>query len=419
MPHFIQKQLPILLLIGILIFQGCATFKPRSEEEVPFRQRAQTKSEGDIQVTAAVPSAKETREIFSVNLYSRGIQPVWLKIENNNEKPVWFLPVGLDPNYYTPLEAAFVNHFTFSKTANRKMDRYFFERGKAIYIGPGSIKSGFVFTNLDEGSKEFNVDLMGEGHEFRTFTFFIQVPGLRADHHEVDFNSLYPADEIVDHDEEGLRNALERLPCCTTDKEGTENGDPLNLVIIGELDDVFQAFIRSGWDETETIYTSSALKTGVSFLFGGRYRYSPVSALYVFGRKQDIALQKARETIHERNHLRLWLAPMRFDNKPVLVGQISRDIGVRFTTKTIVTHKIDPDVDETRSFLLQDLWYSQALEKMAFVKGVGASTFDSPARNLTGDPYFTNGYRAVMWLTGSPVSFDKVHHLKWEIPRER
>ena len=34
--------------------------------------------------------------------------------------------------------------------------------------------------------------------------------------------------------------------------------------------------------------------------------------------------------------------------KPVWIGQISRDIGVRFTFKTWppVTHKIDPDFDE-------------------------------------------------------------------------
>ena len=63
-----------------------------------------------------------------------------------------------------------------------------------------------------------------------------------------------------------------------------------------------------------------------------------------------MALQRARTSIHERNHLRLWLAPMRFDGKLVWIGQISRDIGVRFTSKTITTHKIDPDVDETRSF---------------------------------------------------------------------
>ena len=70
-----------------------------------------------------------------------------------------------------------------------------------------------------------------------------------------------------------------------------------------------------------------------------------------FGRKQDIALQKARGTIHRRNHLRLWLTPLHFNNKEVWIGQISRDIGVRFTRKShnFVTHKIDLDVDEVRN----------------------------------------------------------------------
>ena len=65
-----------------------------------------------------------------------------------------------------------------------------------------------------------------------------------------------------------------------------------------------------------------------SFLFGGRYRYSPVSALCVFGRPQDVAFQRTRTSIHERNHARLWLAPIRFEHKFVWIGQISRYIGL-------------------------------------------------------------------------------------------
>jgi hypothetical protein len=44
----------------------------------------------------------------------------------------------------------------------------------------------------------------------------------------------------------------------------------------------------------------------------------PVSPLNLFGRKQDIALQKARKDIHQRNHLRLWLAPFRVEGEEVL-----------------------------------------------------------------------------------------------------
>jgi len=419
MLRFLTLKNIILFIFTIPALLGCATFNPRPVEQVPFRERAQTKTEGNVTVTAAVPSAAESRQLFGVSVYKRGVQPLWLEIENNDEEPVYFLPIGVDPAYFSPFEASFTNHFTYWTPINDEIDRTFFQRRQGIRIYPKSKRSGFVYTPVDEGTKEFNVDIIGEDREVRTFTFFINVPGLRIDHHEVDFDSLYSREEITSYDASGLRRALEQLPCCTTDKEGAEEGDPLNLIVIGDGDDVLYAFVRAGWDETETVYRTSAFKTALSFIFGGRYRYSPVSALYVFGRKQDAALQRARETIHERNHLRLWLSPMRFEGKMVWIGQISRDIGVRFSSKTIMTHKIDPDVDETRDYLVQNLWYSQGLSRLAFVKGVGAATIDSPRYNLTGDAYFTDGLRAVLWVSSDPVDLEEIEFLQWEIPSEQ
>jgi hypothetical protein len=383
--------------------------------EVPFKDRAQTKVDGGVRVTAAVLSAEESKEVFGVDLYKKFIQPIWFEVENREKESVAFLPGSVDRDYFTPLEVSHLNHFTHAKDLNEEMDRHFYDQRMGYDIGSNKVRSGFVFTHLDEGTKAFNVVVITENHQIRPFTFFIAVPGIKTDHSRVDWDNLYPKDEIVTLDEAGLRKALESLPCCVTSKDGKEYGDPLNLVIIGDLEDVYYAFIRAGWDETETIYRASAIKTGISFVFGGRYRYSPVSPLYVYGRPQDIALQKARETIHERNHLRLYLTPIIFEGKPVLIGQISRDIGVRFTSKTIVTHKIDPDVDETRSYLLQDLAYSQGLVKFAYVKGVGAAPLSEPRGNLTGDPYFTDGYRAVMWVSSDPVSFEEIEFVAWEL----
>ncbi len=153
-------------------------------------------------------------------------------------------------------------------------------------------------------------------------------------------------------------------------------------------------------------------------MFGTRYRYSPVSPLYLYGRQQDFAGQKPRHTVHERNHLRAWLSPMRYRGIPVWIGQISRDIGVRFTLKTWppVTHKIDPDVDEAMYALIEDLIYSQQLAKVGYVKGVGAATRSKPRQNLTGDPYFTNGYRAVLVFDRRPRSFVEIEKFDWENP---
>jgi hypothetical protein len=199
------------------------------------------------------------------------------------------------------------------------------------------------------------------------------------------------------------------------DKRGKDRGDPLNLVFVGEILDLYYAFMRAGWDETETIYGASLLKTAASALTGGRYRYSPVSALYVFGRPQDAALQRARGSINERNHLRVWLTPLRYRGTPVWIGQISRDIGVRFTRKTITTHKIDPDVDETREYLLEDLAYAQSLKAFGYVPGVGAAAFDEPRGNLTGDPYFTDGQRIVLFLSSEPTDIGELTRVDFEV----
>jgi hypothetical protein len=388
-------------------------------ENADFIKRAQTKIKDNVRITASVPSADESKKIFGVNIYNRGIQPIWLEIENKSQEPVWFFPFSVDPGYYSPLEAAFANHFSFVTPLNYEMNQYFFDRGQRFYIAPGYVRSGFVYSLVDEGTKEFNVDIFGYDSSVRTFTFFIDVPGLKADHHQVDFETLYSKDDIVSYDADGLRDNLEKLPCCTTNQAGTDQGDPLNLIIIGDNEDVFYTFIRAGWDETETVYTTSAFKTAISFISGGEYRYSPVSRLFVFGRSQDIALQKARKTIHERNHLRLWLTPIRYEGKQVWIGQISRDIGVRFSSKTIVTHKIDPDVDETRDYLIQNLLYSQGVVKLGFVKGVGTASIEEPRSNLTGDPYFTDGLRAVIEVSSDPIDFDDVEFLEWETPYEK
>ena len=409
-----MKRLCHLLLFSLVFTAGCATsFEPKPIESAGFRERSVTQSERGIAVTAAVPSAEETRELFGISLYRKRIQPVWLEVQNSTDEWVAYLPAGTDDEYQSPFEVA-----AFNRNAEKRarFEQYFFQNGVTMQIAPGETRSGFVFTSLDEGTKSFNVDVLGD-IDIWQFTFFIQVPGLAVDHREVDFDSLY-AEEDVTHftDAADFVEALEALPCCAANKDDTDTADPLNLVLISEPIDLYYAVLRAAWDETEVVTAASGFKTAMSFLTGGEYRYSPVSSLYLFSRRQDIALQKIRDNIHERNHFRLWLAPMTFEGKPVWVGQISRDIGVRFTRKTITTHKIDPDVDETREFLVENLAYKQVIEKIAYVGGVGAASIDEPRGNLTGDPYYTDGLRVVLWISGKPVDLDDIEFIEWVIP---
>jgi hypothetical protein len=79
-----------LLVLIFLGFIGCAQFTHKIPEQLPFMERAQTKTDGGIRVTAAVPSAEESAQIFGFPLTGKNIQPVWLEVENNSDT-VFFL----------------------------------------------------------------------------------------------------------------------------------------------------------------------------------------------------------------------------------------------------------------------------------------------------------------------------------------
>jgi len=404
----------------VLVVAACASYRPQPIESVPFQERAQTQTLGKVKVTAVVLSEEESHAVFGVKLAKKKIQPVWLRIENGDDKPHWVLPISVDPDYFAPLEAAHKARLTWQGSANEAMREDFDRKAIQLRVDPGGVNEGFVYTNLDKGAKAVNVDLLSRDGIGR-LVFVFRIPGLKVDFEEVDFEGVYGADDYVDVDEAGLRKALEALPRAVLGKPGGREGDPINLVVVGEGLDVLAAFARRGWDVTETKYGASVWRTIWAGLFGYRYRYSPISPLFVFDRPQDLGLQKARASIHQRNHLRLWLSPYRYQGTDVWVGQISRDIGVKFTFKspTIATHKIDSDVDESRTYLLQDLLYSGHLSAFTYVEGAEAASRDAPRENYTGDEYFTDGLRLVAFLRTEETAVSEIRYLDWGVRPDR
>jgi hypothetical protein len=253
-------------------------YTPQPDER-SFLHRAEVRQDDDLVVRVSVLDDRESERFFGVPLARRGIQPVWLEISNKGDQPYRLRLASLDPNYYPPLEAAFANHFHIvrrlvgfgllacwflpflivlpfkvlgARAANRRMNAFFEEHG----IGSGLIRAGqqlagFVFTSLDEGTKQFSIRLLGAAG-VKDFAFSIPVPGLRVDHHSKQFDALANSGEAVECDEAELRKQLEALPRSTANKRGTAEGDPLNLVAIGNFSTILNGF-GARWDETETI----------------------------------------------------------------------------------------------------------------------------------------------------------------------
>ena len=100
------------------------------------------------------------------------------------------------------------------------------------------------------------------------------------------------------------------------------------------------------------------------------------------------------------------------------MGQINREYGKRSSDR--LNRKID--LDEVRSFFLQNLWYAQGLKRYGFVKGAGAGTvspIDQPKTTFRGSTYITDGYRAVLWLSAEAVPLSDIEALEWGLPPDR
>ena len=415
----VRRILAQLLGAVALALVGCTSIP--LAPSLDYKSRAVTRVEGGVRVSTAVLSALESAEVYGVPLARRSIQPVWVEVENREDRAYYLLSPGLDPNFFPASEASETVASGASPNRRAELGRRFRKLAFHNPVLPGTTNSGFVLTNLDEGFKFVQIDLVSSGRA-RTLSILSLVPGFRADYRvsEVFSREIYtPANLQNATDAAAFRAALEALPCCVTNKSGQRNGDPLNLVVVGGLEDAFPAFARRGWRPTEEKWSGSIRRMVKAALAGERYAYAPVGDLYMFGRAQDLALQKARDNIHQRNHLRLWLSPIRYQGKQVWVGQISRDIGTRLTihSATLTTHKIDPDVDEARSALAQDMAYSESLAKIGYVKGVEAAPKGAPRGNLTTDPYYTDGLRVVLLFDRQPTSLDAVEFFPWERAR--
>ena len=328
---------------------------------------------------------------------------------------LYYLPATTDADYYTPPEASRIFRAWWSGEADRERELLFAREAMPDVIAPGQNASGFVLTHREGGAKFVRAGFVSLGQRFE-FRFVIQLSSKLYAAQNVDFNALPSAGENIDL--AGLRAKLEALPCCASNKESNRSGDPLNLVIVGNGADAIFPFIERGWRLDEPLDIHSVLRTISAFIFGTEYTTSSISPLYVFGRPQDIALQKARNNISLRNHLRVWRAPFTVEAQGVWVGQISRDIGTKLTTQSwsFTTHRISPEVDQDRYYLLQDLLLTGEAYRFGFARGVGLSSPTNPRTNLGFDPYVTDGLRVVVFLGPRQYVTDKVEFIDWERP---
>ncbi|MFC4345940.1 LssY C-terminal domain-containing protein [Cupriavidus numazuensis] len=345
----------------------------------------------DVSLSAAVLSTADSERMFGVNLNATGVQPVWIEVTNQTSQSLGLLRTGTDPDYFSPLEVAWSVHTWFGGKTNARIDEWFNRQGFHNPIPPGATRSGVVFTNPERGTKLLNVDLLGN-LSLVTFTLFLKVPDDAGNPSFARQLFEYPASAVTDYrDLPSLRAALERLPCCATDATGQVSADPLNGVAIGDLEDFGAAMVRRNYRRNQQAFDN---------------------AQYVFGRIPDAVLRKQAQAGAPANWIRAWRVPFSYEARTVYVLQIGRPVGGRFAAKDSVP-VLHEDVDEARNLVIQDGMYSEGMEKLGFIGGVGHAPRAQVRTALDGAYYFTDGLRAVMFFATRPLSLSDLEILDW------
>jgi len=422
-----------------IVLAGCATTYAPRRLDVPAELRdVQSKSVGDVTVSVSILTDDLAQRHFGVDFRKYELQALWMSVRNGSDHRLWFIRSVLDPDYYSSEEVALLVEKDAPKDTRDQLHQDFRDESIRSLLAPGTITEGFVFLPRVEGGRYVDIRLQGDAYsedsararatpdlaasppprvprELR-FEFALPLPDGDFDYERLDPSSTYANAPLPNLSLDELRASLEALPCCAADADGREGGDPLNIALVGEASQVLNSLTRAGWSFTHRITLRTVRREVGAALEGAPYAVAPVSSLYVFGRKQDVALQRARRSIAQRNHMRLWLAPFRFEDRPVWIGQISRDIGVKVTPKspTLTTHIIDPEVDTTREYLLHSLVAEGFVDRFGFARGSAFATPDRPRYNLTGDPYHSDGLRLVVMLAPEPVPPDHIRSLLWE-----
>ena len=168
-------------------------------------------------------------------------------------------------------------------------------------------------------------------------------------------------------------------------------GDPINVALIGSEQALKNAMLAAGWFVADPLGLESDLKIAADTVLDRPYKTAPVSNLFLWGHREDVAFeQPVGDSPGRRHHVRFWKSEqVDIAGRPAWVGSATYDdsVGVSHTTGQI-THHIDGNVDAERDHLMETLKHAGKLNQIQAV-----SNFHQirEGRNGGGDLWHTDG----------------------------
>ena len=184
--------------------------------------------------------------------------------------------------------------------------------------------------------------------------------------------------------------SLEGIPGITYAADGIP-GDPLNVALLGTKAELIQIMLAAQWHPADPLTLRSCVEIAEATVLKRPYDDAPVSSLYLFGRKEDLAFeQPVGSDPRHRHHVRFWQTDkIHRDGRPLWIGSAVYDkrVGLSHTTGQI-THVTAADVDAERDYLFQCLEKTSNLPEHLVVDDFHKVR---EGKNGGGDPWHTDG----------------------------
>ncbi len=167
-------------------------------------------------------------------------------------------------------------------------------------------------------------------------------------------------------------------------------GDPVNIAIEGSEADLVKALTAAKWYPADPVTLVSSLRIVKDSVFPRPDETAPVSPLFLFGRKQDLAFElPVGNSPRQRHHVRFWKWNQLREGREVWFGAATFDerVGLSHTTGE-VTHHIGPDVDAERNLIMSGLKSTGWVMREFYINGFHQQL---EGRNGGGDLWRTDG----------------------------
>lgn len=185
-------------------------------------------------------------------------------------------------------------------------------------------------------------------------------------------------------------------------------GDPINVAFEGSRAALVAAFRSIGWVQADPLNVRDDLRLARAAVRHRPYPTAPISNLYVFGRPEDLGVERELgNTVARRDHGRIWDTSRKdsVTGKEIWIGDAARDIsieivhyhGSRHHLPIGTTHEIGPNLDAERHLIVAGMSQAGVVRNVVMEPGVGPT---QNGRNGENNRYYTDGKVALIVLKG-------------------